>query len=105
MLREYLVEGRSVRDLATARDVEPALVRAVLGRAGIKIAVDELRDPVCAAVGWLGYSFADYASRRATVSPDDQAKELLVPKSDLERLYRTLRDLALTESGDDAATR
>ena len=33
----------------------------------------------------------------------EQAEELLVPEADIERLYRILRDLALTESGDGTA--
>jgi len=79
------------------------MVRAVLGRAGVKVAPGELRDPVCAAVGWRGFTFAEYASKRATTPIAEQAEELLVEEADLERLYRILRDLALTESGDDTA--
>lgn len=103
MLREYLVDGRSVRDFSVARGVSEAVIRAELGRAGVKVDPGRVRDPACAAIGWRGLSFAEYARANVLRPVADQARELGVEEADLERLYRLLRDLALMESGDGAA--
>lgn len=104
VLREYLVHGISVRDIAAAADVESVIVRAELARAGIKVDAEGLRDPVCAAVAYLGYgSFRAFIRERGLCSRTNQAFELSVPIIALERIHTAFEALTLKESSDSAA--
>jgi len=102
LLREYLVDGRSCRDLAAEHRVSEALVRATLGEKGLRVDSDSVRDPVCAAVGWLGYgSFSRFVHQRGLSPLNAQAQELGVTKAQLKRVYEIFRRLAEEEGGDD----
>ncbi len=105
LLRAYIVEGKSVRDLAAASgDTEPQ-VRAALEAAGIRIKPGRQRGVVCAAVAWLGLgSFAAFAQQHGTDTLRCQALVLGVPKAALRRVYTIFRDLAVAEAQtNDAA--
>lgn len=104
LLREYLVNGRSVREMAAEHGVDEALVRAALARAGIRIGPGEVRDPVCAAVGWLGFeSFAVFAQRHGTDTFHRQATLLGVSHAALKRVHDIYRCFAVAEAQADDA--
>jgi hypothetical protein len=94
ILRRYIVDGLSVRDLVLAGEDEKAVLEA-LAAAGLKVQPDQVRDPVCAAVGWAGYrSFEHYASTCGFKPLSDQAAELGVPVGAVRRLHDILRSIA-----------
>ena len=99
-LYAYLVEGKSVRDLALESGESEAAVRAALSSLGIRIEPGSIRDPVCAAVAWRGYiSFSEFARRHGLEPLADQAVLLGVQRSALEKLHDQLRKLAEAGGG------
>jgi hypothetical protein len=88
MLKGYLVDGKSVRDLAQETGETESHVRSHLAGVGIRVSADEIRDPVCAAVCWSGYeSFSRFVSSQGLQPYDDQAAELGVSANALKRIH------------------
>jgi hypothetical protein len=92
LLRAYLIEGKSARDIAEDHGVSVPRVRAALAEHGIHIPPDKIRDEVCEAVAWLGHgSFAGFHQAYGFRSVNEQAQELGVSKSVLQRIHDLLR--------------
>lgn len=93
-LYAYLVEGKSIRDIALQSGDTESVVRSALGGLGIRVDPDSIRDPVCASVAWQGYiSFSEFARRHGLEPLADQAALLGVQRSALEKLHDSLREL------------
>lgn len=95
LLREYLVDGLSVRDIAHEHGVSESRVRAALAEHRINIPPDKIRDEVCEAIAWAGHgSFAGFMRRHKLKPLADQAEELGVNKNGLQRIYEVVKQLA-----------
>ena len=94
LLRDYLVEGKSARDIAHALDLSTSRVRLLLASVGINVPPDKIRDEVCEAIAWAGFgSFAGFVQEHGLRTIGEQAQELKVAKSGLHRLYEIFRRL------------
>ncbi len=94
LLRAYLVEGRSVRDIADGTVKDEMAVRQELADLGIRISSREIREVVCAAVAWRGYvSFSEFARQHGLEPLSVQAELLGVPQAALEKIHDRLRQL------------
>jgi hypothetical protein len=94
ILRAYLIEGKSARDIALTLDLSTSRVRMLLGKLGISVPPEKIRDEVCEAIAWNGFgSFAQFVQQHGLRSLGDQAQELKVGKRGLERLYEHFRRL------------
>ena len=102
LLRDYLVQGRSVREIAAERGTDEPMVRAGLARLGLRVDRGNVRDPVCANVAVLGFgSFAAFARKHGTDTLYDQAALLGVSSAALERVYDIFRKFAVEEAKAD----
>ena len=99
LLRAYLVEGRSVRDIAADLGTTEPGVRAALGQAGNRVEPGQVRDTVCAAIAWRGLgSFAAFARKHGMGTLKRQAATLGVPVAALKRIHDTFKQLAVAEA-------
>jgi hypothetical protein len=98
LLRDYLIEGKSARDIAFERDLSTSRVRMLLAKLGIHVPPDKIRDEVCEAIAWAGFgSFAGFVQKHGLRSISEQAQELKVAKSGLQRLNELFREFAEQE--------
>lgn len=95
LIREYLVKGLSVRDIALAHEVSESRVRAALAEHRINIPPDKIRDEVCEAIAWAGHgSFAGFMRQHKLKPLAEQAEALGVNRNGLHRLYEIINQLA-----------
>ena len=100
LLHAYLVEGKSARDIAYEKEVTASRVRAAFAKIGIHIPPDKIRGDVCEAIAWAGHgSFAGWNQEHGLRTLSEQATELGVSKSGLQRHYDLLRGLVEQEDG------
>jgi hypothetical protein len=98
LLTAYLVDGKSVRDIALENDLSQSRIRALLAQVSISVPPDKIRDEICETLAHRGFgSFAGYIRKRGLATLDEQAKELGVSTSGLNRLYELLRELSEEE--------
>jgi hypothetical protein len=98
LLSAYLVDGKSVRDIAWTWDYGQSHVRALLAQVGISVPPDKIRDEVCEVIAHQGFgSFAGYTQQCGLKTLTEQANELGVTTNGLKRIYSLLAKLAEQE--------